>query len=239
MIGQPLVLDAVRLVRGSHAMTFDVALDAGASAAVIGPSGAGKSTFLNVVAGFEQPDSGRVWIGGTDVTGADPADRPVSMVFQENNLFSHLTVAINVALGIRPRLSAGPADRETVANALARVGLQGFEDRMPGTLSGGERQRVAIARAIVRRKAVLLLDEPFAALGPRLRRDMLLLIKKLQAETRMTMVFVTHQPEDAARIADTIVFLDDGRTVASGKAEGFLDRRDVAGLADYLGETEY
>ncbi|MEX3011570.1 ATP-binding cassette domain-containing protein [Hoeflea sp. TYP-13] len=216
-------------------MHFDTRVAAGTISAVIGPSGAGKSTLLNIVAGFEKPDSGCVRIGGADVTGADPADRPVSMVFQENNLFSHLDVGTNVVLGIRPKLTTDPADREIVAAALDRVGLTGFEKRMPGTLSGGERQRVAIARALVRRKSVLLLDEPFAALGPRLRRDMLLLIRQLQVETGMTLLLVTHQPEEAVGIADTIIFLDKGMTVASGAASGFFDRGDIPGLADYLG----
>ncbi|MCP4317321.1 MAG: thiamine ABC transporter ATP-binding protein [Hyphomicrobiales bacterium] len=238
MIGKSILIDAVSLVRDSYAISFDAAIEAGTISAIIGPSGAGKSTLLNIVAGFEKPHSGRVLIGDADVTGADPSDRPVSMVFQENNLFSHLTVETNVALGIRPGLSTDPADHSKVADALSRVGLAGFEDRMPGTLSGGERQRVAIARALVRRKPVLLLDEPFAALGPRLRRDMLLLVKQLQAETGMTLLLVTHQPDDAVGIADNIVFLDRGRTVASGAAGGFFKRDDIPGLADYLGDEE-
>lgn len=236
MIGQTVDIKSVSLSRRENTMSFDAQMDAATITAVIGPSGAGKSTLLNIIAGFEQPDRGQVLIGGTDVTSADPADRPVSFVFQENNLFSHLSVAVNVALGIRPKLSADPADRQQVANALNRVGLSGFEERMPGTLSGGERQRVAIARALVRRKPVLLLDEPFAALGPRLRRDMLLLVKELQVETGMTMLLVTHHPDDAVGFADRILFLSEGKTVASGAAESFLQRSDVPGLADYLGE---
>lgn len=237
MIGRQIKMDNVSLLRDGHQMVFDATIEAGTIAAVIGPSGAGKSTLLNIIAGFEKPDSGRVVIGETNVTAKDPAERPVSMVFQENNLFSHLSVAINVALGIKPRLTADLEDRATVSAALKRVGLSGFEDRLPGTLSGGERQRVAIARALVRRRPVLLLDEPFAALGPRLRRDMLSLVQALQAETAMTMLLVTHQPDDAIGIADTIVFLDQGRTVASGPASGFFQRLDIPGLADYLGET--
>lgn len=239
MIGQSISIDTVSLFRDGYAIDFDASIDAGTISAIIGPSGAGKTTLLNIVAGFEKPDSGRVLIGDTEVTAADPSDRPVSMVFQENNLFSHLSVETNVALGIRPRLSTDPADRDKVADALSRVGLAAFENRMPGTLSGGERQRVAIARALVRRKPVLLLDEPFAALGPRLRRDMLLLVKQLQAETGMTLLLVTHQPDDAVGIADNIVFLDRGRTVASGAAAGFFKRNDIPGLADYLGDEEY
>lgn len=235
MIGQSVEIRAVSLSRPAGSMSFDTQMEAATITAIIGPSGAGKSTLLNIVAGFERPDSGRVLIGDVDVTFADPSERPVSFVFQENNLFTHLSVAVNVALGIRPRLTADPADRQQVAEALDRVGLAGFEDRMPGTLSGGERQRVAIARALVRRKPVLLLDEPFAALGPRLRRDMLLLVKQLQAETGMTLLLVTHHPDDAAGIADRILFLSEGKSVASGPAAGFLQRTDVPGLQDYLG----
>ena len=236
MIGQTLDIKSVSLSRRANTMSFDAHMDAATITAVIGPSGAGKSTLLNIIAGFERPDSGQVLIGGTDVTSADPAERPVSFVFQENNLFSHLSVAINVALGIRTKLTADPADRQQVTDALNRVGLTGFEERMPGTLSGGERQRVAIARALVRRKPVLLLDEPFAALGPRLRRDMLILVKQLQAETGMTLLLVTHHPDDAVGIADRILFLSEGKTVASGAATEFLQRSDVPGLEDYLGE---
>ncbi|WP_419906802.1 thiamine ABC transporter ATP-binding protein [Hoeflea sp.] len=236
MIGETLKLDAVTLKRETIEMRFDTQIEAGKIAAIIGPSGAGKSTLLNLVAGFETPDAGSLAIGDADVTGKEPSERPVTMVFQENNLFSHLDVATNVSLGIRPHLSKDPSDRTLVKEALGRVGLADFENRMPGSLSGGERQRVAIARALVRRRPVLLLDEPFAALGPRLRRDMLLLVRQLQVETGMTVLIVTHQPQEAAAIADTIVFLDKGRTIATGSADGFFERSDVKGLADYLGE---
>ncbi len=236
MIGKAVQLDNVTLHRGDLHMEFDVRIDAGNIAAIIGPSGAGKSTLLDLVAGFEAPRTGRILIGDADVTALSPVDRPVSMVFQENNLFSHLTVETNVGLGIRPTIGRRPGDAATIADALGQVGLTGFERRRPGSLSGGERQRVALARALVRRKPVLLLDEPLAALGPRLRRDMLDLIRHLQSETGMTTAIVTHQPEDAAEIADTIIFVDAGRTVAAGPTHSFFGRSDVPGLADYLGQ---
>jgi len=238
MTGQTVTLDHVAFAYPGDSMVFDVALEGGTITAIIGPSGGGKSTLLNLIAGFETPTEGRVLIGDRDVTALSPVDRPVSMVFQENNLFSHLTVETNIGLGIRPHIRRRPQDREVIASALQRVGLAGFEHRLPGSLSGGERQRVAIARALVRRKPVLLLDEPFAALGPRLRRDMLALIRQLQTETGMTIGLVTHQPEEATAIAGRIVFIDAGKTVAEGAAQGFFARSDVPGLEDYLGRRD-
>lgn len=238
MTGQAIKLENAAIHYGDASICFNLAIATGAITAVIGPSGAGKSTLLNLVAGFEQLESGRIVIGGDDVTREDPATRPISMVFQENNLFSHLDVETNVALGIRPSLSFTVQDRSSVSTALNRVGLDGFEKRMPGTLSGGERSRVAIARALVRRKSILLLDEPFAALGPRLRGDMLELVRALQQELEMTVLLVTHQPEDAVSLADNIVFLDKGSAVATGPADGFLDRIDIPGLIDYLGHRD-
>ena len=238
MIGRSVTLDQVGFERGGLAMRFDTRFASGEITAIIGPSGAGKSTLLDLIAGFETPASGRVLIGDEDVSDLSPVDRPVSMVFQENNLFSHLTVETNIGLGIRPDIARKPEDRAVIATALERVGLDGYEQRLPGSLSGGERQRVAIARALVRRKPVLLLDEPFAALGPRLRRDMRALIRQLQAETGRTTAIVNHQPDEAAEIAGTIVFVDAGRTVASGPAETFLQRTDIPGLADYLGQPD-
>ena len=140
--------------------------------------------------------------------------RPVTMVFQDHNLFAHLDVKTNVGLGISPALKLTPADHERIATALERVGLTGFEHRLPGQLSGGERQRVAIARALVRDKPVLLLDEPFAALGPALRREMLDLVAEIHREKAMTVLIVTHQPEDARHAASRTAFVHQGRILA-------------------------
>ena len=203
-------------------MQFDVAFAPAAITAVIGPSGSGKSTLLNLIAGFEAPQSGRVLITDMDVTALPPSARPVSMIFQENNLFAHLDVAANVGLGISPALRLMPADAERIATALGRTGLAGKEKRLPRELSGGERQRVALARALVRNRPVLLLDEPFASLGPALREEMLDLLLSVQAERQMTTLLVTHQPEDARRVADRIVFLEAGRIVAAGDKQSFF-----------------
>ena len=188
----------------------------------MGPSGSGKSTLLNLVAGFETPRAGRVLIGGADLSAEPPSARPVSMVFQENNLFAHLSVEQNVGLGRSPSLRLTETDRAAIAGALDRTGLAGKEKRLPRELSGGERQRVALARVLVRDRPVLLLDEPFASLGPALRDDMLDLVASVHAERGMTVLFVTHQPEDARRIGQDMVFLDNGLVAATGKVDDFF-----------------
>ncbi|MFV0296938.1 MAG: thiamine ABC transporter ATP-binding protein [Hyphomicrobiaceae bacterium] len=218
------------------AVTFDAHFPAGAFVALIGPSGAGKSTLLNLIAGFEVPARGRILIGGCDMTGLAPHERPVSMVFQEHNLFVHLDVATNIALGIDPSGRIGAPDRKRIAAALGRVGLPDFEDRLPGTLSGGERQRVAIARALVRDKPVLLLDEPFAALGPALRTDMLGLIGELHRERHMSVVMVTHEPRDARRAASHVGFISEGTLAAFGPPDEVMGDAGNRALAEYLGD---
>jgi thiamine transport system ATP-binding protein len=217
------------------AIAFDVAFQAGGITAVIGPSGSGKSTLLNLIAGFETPLTGQVLIAGADVTKLPPSSRPVSMIFQENNLFAHLDVAANVGLGISPALRLSDADRDRIATALGRTGLAGKEKRLPRELSGGERQRVALARALVRDRPVLLLDEPFASLGPALRDEMLDLLVSMQKERRMTTLLVTHQPEDARRVADGIVFVEAGRIVAAGDKQSFFKKDGPEAFRRYAG----
>ena len=174
--GAAVRLGKVHFSYGEAPFVFDVEFAVSKITAIMGPSGSGKSTLLNLVAGFETPQSGRVLIDGADMTARQPPARPVSMVFQENNLFAHLSVERNVGLGRSPSLSLSEADRGAIAEALRRVGLAGKEKRLPRELSGGERQRVALARVLVRDRPVLLLDEPFASLGPALRNDMLDLV---------------------------------------------------------------
>lgn len=236
MTGVQLVLEAVRFDYEEMHMRFDARFEAGKVTAVIGPSGSGKSTLLNLVAGFEAPLSGRVLFGGQDLAGAGPADRPVSMVFQENNLFGHLDVASNVGLGRSPALRLTAVDQAAVSEALERVGLGGKEKRLPRELSGGERQRVALARVLVRDRPVLLLDEPFASLGPALRDDMVDLLAALQKERGMTVLFVTHQPEDAERIADAVIFLENGLVNAAGPAKEFFGKKAPDAFRRYMGD---
>ena len=214
MSGAAVRLENVAFSYGETAMSFDLDVEASEIVAIMGPSGSGKSTLLNLVAGFEAPSSGRILIGGEDAAGLPPAQRPVSMVFQENNLFSHLDVARNVGLGRSPSLRLTGADRADIAAALARTGLAGKEKRLPAELSGGERQRVALARALLRDRPVLLLDEAFASLGPALRREMLELVRDLHAERRMTILMVTHHPGDARALCHRIAFVEEGRVAA-------------------------
>ncbi|KQT69917.1 MULTISPECIES: ATP-binding cassette domain-containing protein [unclassified Aureimonas] len=237
MTAPALHLDGVATRFGAEEMIFDLSVSPGEWLAVIGPSGAGKSTLLDLVAGFLAPDAGRILIDGIDRTQSAPAERRLSMVFQDNNLFPHLDVFQNVALGITSRRRLSDGDRDRVEASLAAVGLEGFGARRPAEMSGGERQRVALARAFLRERPLLLLDEPFAALGPALRRNMLALLASLKAARApapMTIVLVTHNPEDARRHADRVAFLDKGRIAAIGPAAMLDDPADPA-LRAYLG----
>lgn len=236
--GVAVVLEKVRFSYAEAEMAFDMTAPAGAIVAIMGPSGSGKSTLLNLVAGFEVPSSGRVLIGGRDVTRLPPAERPVSMVFQENNLFAHLSVEKNVGLGISPSLRLSAADRTRVAEALARTGLAGKEKRLPRELSGGERQRVALARVLVRDRPVLLLDEPFASLGPALRTEMLDLLTELHRERRPTVLLVSHHPEEARRIAGRVVFVENGKIPAEGDAAQFFEGTGPEAFQRYVGGSK-
>jgi thiamine transport system ATP-binding protein len=215
-------------------MRFDLAVEAGECVGIVGPSGAGKSTLLSLIGGFEQPIGGTIRVGGQDITRLAPADRPVTTLFQDFNLFPHLTVAQNIALGRHPGLKLDAEDRQQVAWALHEVGLDGFEARLPGQLSGGERQRVALARSLIRRRPLLLLDEPFAALGPALRAEMLELTDQLRLAQGMTVLLVTHDPGEAARITTRTAFIAEGRVVTFAPTAEVLASNQRA-VRDYLG----
>lgn len=209
-----VLMDKVTLQLGDAGFAFDCSISAGAITAMTGPSGSGKSTFLNLVAGFSQPDSGRIALFGDDMTRRHPSERPISLVFQDNNLFAHLDVLTNVGLGISPALKLTQGDRRRISEALERTGLAGFERRKPGTLSGGERQRVAFARALVRSRPLLLLDEPFASLDTDLRKAMADLLVELHRETGNTVLLVSHDHTEVQRLADHVVAIEQGRIVA-------------------------
>lgn len=233
--GASVRLDNAGFSYGETAMRFDLEVEAGEIVAVMGPSGSGKSTLLNLVAGFEVPQQGRILIAGEDVTRLGPAQRPVSMIFQENNLFAHLDVVRNVGLGRSPTLRLSRLDRQDIAAALERTGLAGKEGRLPSELSGGERQRVALARALVRRRPVLLLDEAFASLGPALRREMIELVRLLQRERGMTILIVTHDPADACGFADRIAFIEAGTIGAAGPTADFFSSVAPESFLRYVG----
>ncbi len=229
-----LRLEGVRIVQGEFALAADLAVARGARVAVIGPSGAGKSTLLAAVAGFVPLAAGRVTWEGRDLAPLAPGARPVSILFQDNNLFPHLTVAENVGLGLRPDLRLSRAERARIEAALARVGLGGMGARRPGALSGGEQGRAALARVLLRARPLLLLDEPFAALGPALKADMLALVEAIVAEAGTTLLMVTHDPRDAAAIAPETILVAEGRAEAP-RPTGTLLADPPPALRRYLG----
>ncbi|OLP42716.1 ATP-binding cassette domain-containing protein [Rhizobium oryziradicis] len=230
-----ICLDHVTLTLGTADFAFDAQIAPQKITAVTGASGSGKSTFLNLIAGFEVPARGRVLLNGKDATQLSPGERPVSLVFQDHNLFAHLDLATNIGLGIDPALRLRTEDKAAITHALQRVGLGGFEHRKPSSLSGGEKQRAAFARALVRDKPILLLDEPFAALDPGLRASMAELLLTLHRETGNTVLIVTHDPRDVERLADDVIFIDHGTIHLHGTRADFLHAEKTEALQSFLG----
>jgi spermidine/putrescine transport system ATP-binding protein len=211
----------------------------GAFVALLGPSGCGKTTTLRMIGGFEQPTDGDVLIRGAPMAGVPAYRRPVNMVFQHYALFPHLDVADNVAYGlrqVRPRIASAEIDRR-VSEALAMVRLDGFGKRRIHELSGGQQQRVALARAIVNRPAVLLLDEPLAALDRKLRTAMQLELQTLQRELGITFVLVTHDQEEALSMSDLVCVMNNGRIAQINRPQQVYDRPADLFVADFVGKT--
>lgn len=229
-----LKLDRVAIRNGGFRLTADLSIDAGRKVAVIGPSGAGKSTLIGAIAGFQPLEAGHVLWKGQDIGGSTPGDRPVAMLFQDGNLFPHLGLARNVGLGIRPDLRLNREETARVDAALARVGLSGMADRRPSELSGGQQSRAALARVLVQGKPLVLLDEPFAALGPALKAEMLDLVDGLIGETGATLLMVSHDPADARRIAEQVILVEGGQAHPPAETGPLLDNPPPA-LRDYLG----
>jgi thiamine transport system ATP-binding protein len=229
-----LRLEQVEIVMDDWRLDADFVLERGSATAVIGPSGGGKSTLLAAIAGFVEVTAGRIGWEGRDLTDLAPAERPVTLLFQEHNLFAHLTAAQNVGLGLRPNLRLSREERDAVEAALEEVGLAGLGARLPGQLSGGQRQRVALARALLRDRPVLMLDEPFAALGPALRAEMLDLVDRIRSAHGATLLMVTHDPQDARRIAGQTVLVAEGRAEGPLPTEALLADPPPA-LRAYLG----
>ncbi len=205
-----LTLDTLRLEQGTFRLSANLEVDKGMRTSVIGASGAGKSTLLSAIAGFHIPTSGRILWDGDDITHLPPADRPLTIVFQDQNLFPHLTTAQNVGLGLKPSLRLSSREKGQVETSLSRVGLARLGNRRPAELSGGQQSRVVLARALLRARPLMLLDEPFAALGPRLKTEMLDLVLALTEDTGATVLMVTHAPEDALRLGGKTIFVTDG-----------------------------
>lgn len=203
-------------------MRFSLSVKQGERVAVLGPSGAGKSTLLSLVAGFLTPASGIIMIENSEHTHTPPARRPVSMLFQENNLFTHLTVRQNIGLGLNPGLKLSGAQVSKLETIATTMGLETLLNRLPGELSGGQRQRVALARCLVREQPVLLLDEPFSALDPALRQEMLVLVEEVCRRQQLTLLMVSHSVEDAARIASRSIVVADGRIAWDGDTDALM-----------------
>src|SRR5690242_6895400 len=214
----------------------DLVVNPGEVFALLGPSGCGKTTTLRMVAGFETPDAGRILVGGEDITDTPVHRRDMGMIFQSYALFPHRTVAENVAFGLRMRGLAKDQIAQRVAGALRQVALEGYEERRPAQLSGGQQQRVALARAIVIRPRVLLCDEPLAALDRKLRQSMQVELKALQRELGVTLIFVTHDQEEAMTIADRVAVMNAGRIEQIGAPREVYNRPRTRFVADFIGD---
>jgi thiamine transport system ATP-binding protein len=229
-----LTLERVVLQQDDFRLTADWQVAAGERVALIGPSGAGKSTLLMALAGFLAPTQGRILWQGRDLAGVSAGDRPLTVLFQDQNLFPHLTLAQNLGLGLSPTLRLTPAQGAQIETTLNQVGLKGLAARKPGQLSGGQQGRAALARALLRARPVLLLDEPFAALGPALKAEMLDLLDEVATATGAAVLMVTHDPSDAKRFAGKTVLVADGVAQAPVvTAELFANPPQA--LKEYLG----
>ena len=219
----------------------DLSVRPGEFLSILGPSGCGKTTSLRMMAGFEQPSSGEVFIRGENVTGVPAYRRPVNMVFQHYALFPHLTVADNVSYGLRQRSPRPPKTEiaRAVEEALAMVRLSGYGNRRIYEMSGGQQQRVALARALINRPAVLLLDEPLAALDRKLRRDMQIELQNLQRDVGITFLLVTHDQEEALSMSDRVCVMRDGRIVQTGSPRELYDKPVNRYVADFVGKTNF
>ncbi len=204
---------------------------------LLGPSGCGKTTTLRMVAGFELPDAGTIRVGGQDMTSLPPEQRGMGMVFQNYALFPHRTVAENVAFGLKMRKVPKEEQARRVRDALAMVRLQGLEERRPGQLSGGQQQRVALARAIVINPTVLLCDEPLGALDKKLRQAMQFELKELHRRLGLTLVYVTHDQEEALTMSDRIAVMRAGRIAQLGTPRAIYDHPTSRFVADFIGDT--
>ena len=234
-----IVLERVTRRFGSQLAVDDVSLEIGAGEffSLLGPSGCGKTTTLRLIAGFEEPDAGRVLLDGEDVTLVSPRRRNVNMVFQDYALFPHMTVRENASFGLRLKRIGRQETESRVTEMLGVVQLEGLGDRRPAELSGGQRQRVALARALVNRPAALLLDEPLGALDLKLRREMQLELKRIQKTTGTTFVYVTHDQEEALTMSDRIAVMDAGRVQQLADPRTLYEHPQTSFVAGFIGTS--
>ncbi len=224
--GDNLVLDELDLyIRENEFLTL------------LGPSGCGKTTLLRIIGGFESPDTGKIIFDGKDITDLAPNKRQLNTVFQKYALFTHMTIAENIAFGLRIKKKSDSYIKDKIKYALKLVNLDGFENRTPDSLSGGQQQRIAIARAIVNEPKVLLLDEPLGALDLKLRQDMQYELVRLKNELGITFVYVTHDQEEALTMSDTIVVMNQGYIQQIGTPEDIYNEPQNAFVADFIGDS--
>jgi len=224
--GDNLVLDDLNLyIRENEFLTL------------LGPSGCGKTTLLRILGGFENPDSGKVIFDGKDITSLAPNKRQLNTVFQKYALFTHMTIAENIAFGLKIKGKSKSYIDDKIHYALKLVNLEGYQNRYPDSLSGGQQQRIAIARAIVNEPKVLLLDEPLAALDAKLRKGMQAELKKIQKEVGITFIFVTHDQEEALSMSDTIVVMNDGIIQQIGTPMDIYNEPQNRFVANFIGES--
>lgn len=217
----------------------DVSLDIqpGSFVTLLGPSGCGKTTTLRILGGFEQPDTGRVVFKNQDITNLPPNKRQLNTVFQKYALFTHMTIAENIAFGLKIKNKSKSYIQDKIKYALKLVNLDGYENRMPDSLSGGQQQRIAIARAIVNEPKLLLLDEPLGALDLKLRQDMQYELIRLKNELGITFIYVTHDQEEALTMSDTIVVMNQGYIQQIGSPERIYNEPENAFVADFIGDS--
>ncbi|MCF4175983.1 thiamine ABC transporter ATP-binding protein [Vibrio sp. McD22-P3] len=229
-----LTMDHVDYRYHSDWFRFSISVEKGDVLALIGPSGAGKSTLLALIAGFCQPESGTISVDDEEIQSKQPHQRPLSMLFQEHNLFEHLSVFDNIALGLNPALKLTAEDQLRVRDAADKVGLIDKIQRLPPELSGGQRQRVALARCFVLPHPIWLLDEPFSALDPVLRKEMLSVVHSLAQEKQATVIMVTHHLSDAKAIANRFAYLSHGIITAEGDISALTAQHDNQELARFV-----
>lgn len=229
-----LRLENLELTYPGFRLTANWAADPGEVVALIGPSGAGKSTLLLTIAGFLKPAAGKVFWQGSDLTDRPAGQRPISMLFQDQNLFPHLTLAQNLGLALSPRSRLTASQTRQVDEVLDRLGLNGLGGRRPADLSGGQQGRAALGRVLLQGRPILLLDEPFAALGPALKADLLGLVQDHAVQTQTLVLLVTHDPNDARHFAQRTVLVADGIAAAPARTTGLFENPPAA-LQTYLG----